>query len=124
MLALGRLGALCEQIKDLNTQEFEVILTKDLNTQGFEVILTTSGAFGCGRHRLRYRRSGANPDRSWTHHSWSSWPWTRGLRGGQLVEVVNCVLRGRGGGLVLGDERSGGRRSEKMAGRIEETVVV
>ncbi|KAM7270031.1 hypothetical protein ACFE04_029245 [Oxalis oulophora] len=42
-LALGRLGALCEQIKDLNTQ-------------GFEVILTTSGAVGCGRQRLRYRR--------------------------------------------------------------------
>ncbi|XP_058099410.1 delta-1-pyrroline-5-carboxylate synthase-like [Magnolia sinica] len=42
-LALGRLGALCEQVKELNTQ-------------GFEVILVTSGAVGVGRQRLRYRR--------------------------------------------------------------------
>ncbi|KAM7261969.1 hypothetical protein ACFE04_021046 [Oxalis oulophora] len=42
-LDLGKLGALCEQIKDLNTH-------------GFEVILTTFGVVGCGRQRLRYRR--------------------------------------------------------------------
>ncbi|KAF3953117.1 hypothetical protein CMV_021411 [Castanea mollissima] len=42
-LALGRLGALCEQIKDLNTQ-------------GYEVIVVSSGAVGLGRQRLKYRR--------------------------------------------------------------------
>ncbi|CAH9091197.1 unnamed protein product [Cuscuta epithymum] len=42
-LALGRLGALCEQIQDLNSE-------------GYEVILVTSGAVGAGRQRLRYRR--------------------------------------------------------------------
>uniref|UniRef100_A0A2P2MB80 Delta-1-pyrroline-5-carboxylate synthase n=1 Tax=Rhizophora mucronata TaxID=61149 RepID=A0A2P2MB80_RHIMU len=42
-LALGRLGSLCEQIKELNSQ-------------GFEVILVTSGAVGLGRQRLKYRR--------------------------------------------------------------------
>ncbi|KAF1898247.1 hypothetical protein Lal_00033013 [Lupinus albus] len=42
-LALGRLGALCEQLKELNTK-------------GYEVILVTSGAVGLGRQRLRYRR--------------------------------------------------------------------
>ncbi|KAE9618100.1 putative glutamate-5-semialdehyde dehydrogenase, Glutamate 5-kinase [Lupinus albus] len=42
-LALGRLGDLCEQLKELNTN-------------GYEVILVTSGAVGVGRQRLRYRR--------------------------------------------------------------------
>lgn len=42
-LGLGKLGALCEQIKELNSQ-------------GFEVILVSSGAVGLGRQRLRYRR--------------------------------------------------------------------
>nr|GEX25910.1 delta-1-pyrroline-5-carboxylate synthase-like [Tanacetum cinerariifolium] len=42
-LALGRLGALCEQIQILNSQ-------------GFEVILVSSGAVGAGRQRLRYRK--------------------------------------------------------------------
>ncbi|KAL4388658.1 hypothetical protein GQ457_09G029900 [Hibiscus cannabinus] len=42
-LALGRLGALCEQIKELNSQ-------------GFEIILVSSGAVGIGRQRLRYRK--------------------------------------------------------------------
>ncbi|XP_030451005.1 delta-1-pyrroline-5-carboxylate synthase-like [Syzygium oleosum] len=42
-LALGRLGAVCEQIKELNLQ-------------GYEVILVTSGAVGVGRQRLRYRK--------------------------------------------------------------------
>lgn len=42
-MALGRLGSLCEQVKELNSE-------------GFEVILVTSGAIGCGRQRLRYRR--------------------------------------------------------------------
>lgn len=42
-LAVGRLGALCEQIQELNTQ-------------GYEVILVTSGAVGVGRQRLRYRK--------------------------------------------------------------------
>ncbi|KAL2539925.1 Delta-1-pyrroline-5-carboxylate synthase B [Abeliophyllum distichum] len=42
-LALGRLGGLCEQIQELNSQ-------------GYEVILVTSGAVGVGRQRLRYRR--------------------------------------------------------------------
>ncbi|MQL86774.1 hypothetical protein Taro_019295, partial [Colocasia esculenta] len=42
-LALGRMGSLCEQIKELNYD-------------GLEVILVTSGAVGVGRQRLRYRR--------------------------------------------------------------------
>ncbi|XP_028213435.1 delta-1-pyrroline-5-carboxylate synthase-like isoform X1 [Glycine soja] len=42
-LALGRLGALCEQLKELNNNDYEVILV-------------TSGAVGLGRQRLRYRR--------------------------------------------------------------------
>ncbi|KAI7737596.1 hypothetical protein M8C21_024720 [Ambrosia artemisiifolia] len=42
-LALGRLGALCEQIQILNSE-------------GFEVILVSSGAVGAGRQRLRYRK--------------------------------------------------------------------
>ncbi|CAJ1801117.1 unnamed protein product [Sphenostylis stenocarpa] len=42
-LALGRLGALCEQLKELNVKDYEVILV-------------TSGAVGLGRQRLRYRR--------------------------------------------------------------------
>ncbi|VFQ91125.1 unnamed protein product [Cuscuta campestris] len=42
-LALGRLGALCEQIQELNSQNYEVILV-------------TSGAVGAGRQRLRYRK--------------------------------------------------------------------
>jgi delta-1-pyrroline-5-carboxylate synthetase len=42
-LAMGRLGALCEQVKQLN---FE----------GYEVILVTSGAVGVGRQRLKYRK--------------------------------------------------------------------
>uniref|UniRef100_A0A6N2LR34 Uncharacterized protein n=1 Tax=Salix viminalis TaxID=40686 RepID=A0A6N2LR34_SALVM len=42
-LALGRLGALCEQIKDLNSL-------------GYEVIMVTSGAVGLGRQRLKHRR--------------------------------------------------------------------
>ncbi|KAK0592729.1 hypothetical protein LWI29_024305 [Acer saccharum] len=42
-LALGRLGALCEQIKELNSQ-------------GYEIIMVTSGAVGLGRQRLKYRR--------------------------------------------------------------------
>lgn len=42
-LAVGRLGALCEQVKELNAQ-------------GYEVILVTSGAVGVGRQRLRYRK--------------------------------------------------------------------
>ncbi|XP_064941919.1 delta-1-pyrroline-5-carboxylate synthase isoform X2 [Musa acuminata AAA Group] len=42
-LALGRLGALCEQVKELNYS-------------GFEVILVTSGAVGVGRQRLRFRK--------------------------------------------------------------------
>ncbi|KAD3640144.1 hypothetical protein E3N88_29367 [Mikania micrantha] len=42
-LALGRLGALCEQLQTLNSQ-------------GFEVILVSSGAVAVGRQRLRYRK--------------------------------------------------------------------
>ncbi|KAH1265672.1 Delta-1-pyrroline-5-carboxylate synthase 1 [Glycine max] len=42
-LALGRIGALCEQLKELSSQ-------------GYEVILVTSGAVGLGRQRLRYRK--------------------------------------------------------------------
>ncbi|XP_031273980.1 delta-1-pyrroline-5-carboxylate synthase-like [Pistacia vera] len=42
-LALGRLGALCEQIKELNSQ-------------GYEIVLVSSGAVGLGRQRLKYRR--------------------------------------------------------------------
>lgn len=42
-LAVGRLGILCEQLKEMNSQ-------------GFEVILVTSGAVGVGRQRLKYRR--------------------------------------------------------------------
>ncbi|XP_044500260.1 delta-1-pyrroline-5-carboxylate synthase-like [Mangifera indica] len=42
-LALGRLGALCEQLKELISQDYEIILV-------------TSGAVGLGRQRLRYRK--------------------------------------------------------------------
>ncbi|XP_050209866.1 delta-1-pyrroline-5-carboxylate synthase-like [Mercurialis annua] len=42
-LALGRLGAFCEQVKELNSQ-------------GYEVIVVSSGAVGLGRQRLRYRK--------------------------------------------------------------------
>ncbi|XP_058109449.1 delta-1-pyrroline-5-carboxylate synthase-like isoform X3 [Magnolia sinica] len=42
-LAVGRLGSLCEQLKDLNCRSYEIILV-------------TSGAVGVGRQRLRYRR--------------------------------------------------------------------
>ncbi|XP_062231555.1 delta-1-pyrroline-5-carboxylate synthase 1-like [Phragmites australis] len=42
-IALGRLGALCEQVKELNAQ-------------GYEVIMVTSGAVGVGRQRLKYRK--------------------------------------------------------------------
>lgn len=42
-LALGRLGSLCEQLKELNYR-------------GYEVILVTSGAVGVGRQRLRHRK--------------------------------------------------------------------
>ncbi|TKY63313.1 Delta-1-pyrroline-5-carboxylate synthase [Spatholobus suberectus] len=42
-LALGRIGALCEQLKELSSQ-------------GYEVILVTSGAVGLGKQRLRYRK--------------------------------------------------------------------
>ncbi|KAK3135400.1 hypothetical protein QOZ80_5BG0418420 [Eleusine coracana subsp. coracana] len=42
-LALGRLGGLCEQVKELNTL-------------GYEVILVTSGAVGVGKQRLKYRK--------------------------------------------------------------------
>ncbi|GER34893.1 delta-1-pyrroline-5-carboxylate synthase [Striga asiatica] len=42
-LALGRLGALCEQITELISQ-------------GYEVVLVSSGAVGVGRQRLRYRK--------------------------------------------------------------------
>ncbi|KAJ4904723.1 Delta-1-pyrroline-5-carboxylate synthase B [Raphanus sativus] len=42
-LALGRLGAICEQLAELNSE-------------GFEVILVSSGAVGLGRQRLRYRQ--------------------------------------------------------------------
>ncbi|XP_020202258.1 delta-1-pyrroline-5-carboxylate synthase [Cajanus cajan] len=42
-LAVGRLGALCEQIKQLNSL-------------GYDIILVSSGAVGIGRQRLRYRK--------------------------------------------------------------------
>uniref|UniRef100_A0A0C9S5L2 Delta-1-pyrroline-5-carboxylate synthase n=1 Tax=Wollemia nobilis TaxID=56998 RepID=A0A0C9S5L2_9CONI len=42
-LALGRLGSLCEQVKELMSS-------------GLEVILVSSGAVGIGRQRLRYQR--------------------------------------------------------------------
>jgi len=42
-LALGRLGSLCEQVKELMSL-------------GLEVILVTSGAVGVGRQRLRHQR--------------------------------------------------------------------
>lgn len=42
-LALGRVGSLCEQLKELNSG-------------GYEVVLVTSGAVGLGRQRLRYRK--------------------------------------------------------------------
>ncbi|GMJ12324.1 delta 1-pyrroline-5-carboxylate synthase 2 [Hibiscus trionum] len=41
-LAVGRLGALCEQLKELISRDYEVVLV-------------TSGAVGLGRQRLRYR---------------------------------------------------------------------
>lgn len=77
-LALGRLGALCEQVClicpagrnliyilicsarfklfDSLLVEMSHLQVKELNSQGFEVILVTSGAVGVGRQKLRYRR--------------------------------------------------------------------
>nr|P32296.1 RecName: Full=Delta-1-pyrroline-5-carboxylate synthase; Short=P5CS; Includes: RecName: Full=Glutamate 5-kinase; Short=GK; AltName: Full=Gamma-glutamyl kinase; Includes: RecName: Full=Gamma-glutamyl phosphate reductase; Short=GPR; AltName: Full=Glutamate-5-semialdehyde dehydrogenase; AltName: Full=Glutamyl-gamma-semialdehyde dehydrogenase [Vigna aconitifolia] len=42
-LAVGRLGALCEQIKQLNSL-------------GYDIILVSSGPVGIGRQRLRFRK--------------------------------------------------------------------
>lgn len=42
-LAVGRLGSLCEQVKELMND-------------GIEVIIVTSGAIGVGRQKLRYQR--------------------------------------------------------------------
>ncbi|KAL3622852.1 Delta-1-pyrroline-5-carboxylate synthase [Castilleja foliolosa] len=42
-LAVGRVGAIFEQLQQLNSQ-------------GYEIILVTSGAVGAGRQRLKYRR--------------------------------------------------------------------
>ncbi|XP_027175338.1 delta-1-pyrroline-5-carboxylate synthase-like isoform X1 [Coffea eugenioides] len=42
-LAVGRVGAIFEQLEELNSQ-------------GYEIILVTSGAVGAGRQRLKYRR--------------------------------------------------------------------
>nr|AML23859.1 Delta1-pyrroline-5-carboxylate synthetase [Kosteletzkya pentacarpos] len=42
-LAVGRLGALCEQLKELSSH-------------GYEIVLVTSGAVGLGRQGLRYRK--------------------------------------------------------------------
>ncbi|KAF5802349.1 putative glutamate-5-semialdehyde dehydrogenase, Glutamate 5-kinase [Helianthus annuus] len=42
-LAVGRLGAIFEQLEKLNSR-------------GFEIILVTSGAVGAGRQRLKYRK--------------------------------------------------------------------
>ncbi|KAL3536442.1 hypothetical protein ACH5RR_004903 [Cinchona calisaya] len=42
-LAVGRLGAIFEQLEELNSH-------------GYEIILVTSGAVGAGRQRLKYRR--------------------------------------------------------------------
>ncbi|KAL5765070.1 hypothetical protein ACOSQ2_017664 [Xanthoceras sorbifolium] len=42
-LALDRLGALCEQLKELNSQ-------------GYEIIFVTLGAVGLGCQRIRYRK--------------------------------------------------------------------
>jgi len=42
-LALGRLGAICEQVKELISD-------------GKEVIFVTSGAVGVGRQKLRHQR--------------------------------------------------------------------
>lgn len=80
-LALGRLGALCEQVHKsyyriiMSLRAYSSILidqrctsiglncifhwnlqVKELNSRGFEVILVTSGAVGVGRQRLRYRK--------------------------------------------------------------------
>jgi glutamate 5-kinase len=40
----------------LQQQNLNVMQIKDLNSQGYEVIVVSSGAVGLGRQRLRYRR--------------------------------------------------------------------
>lgn len=77
-LALGRLGALCEQVcyffyaslwiklgwfyllfylpRSNMVKVSNNVQIKELNSQGFEIILVSSGAVGLGRQRLRYRR--------------------------------------------------------------------
>ncbi|KAI3896745.1 hypothetical protein MKW98_009598 [Papaver atlanticum] len=71
-LALGKLRALmsspigqysCSFAVSLKPMKFTVLCLwmlrlqlKDLNTQGFEVILVTLGAVGAGRQKLRYRK--------------------------------------------------------------------
>jgi glutamate 5-kinase len=37
-------------------QILNVMQIKDMNTQGYEVIVVSSGAVGLGRQRLKYRR--------------------------------------------------------------------
>ncbi|KAG8078478.1 hypothetical protein GUJ93_ZPchr0007g3222 [Zizania palustris] len=72
-LAMGRLGALCEQVifyeklcaltngacanqcKLIVTTQ-QIVQVKQLNFEGYEVILVTSGAVGVGRQRLKYRK--------------------------------------------------------------------
>ena len=71
-LALGRLGALCEQVAVLIqtfimvyqlvksgkilSQIFVAMQVKELNALGYEVIIVTSGAVGVGKQRLKYRK--------------------------------------------------------------------
>lgn len=39
-----------------NVESWIAMQLKELNTQGYEVILVSSGAVGLGRQRLRYRK--------------------------------------------------------------------
>ena len=71
-IALGRLGALCEQVAILIqtfimfyqlvksakilSQIFLSMQVKELNALGYEVIIVTSGAVGVGKQRLKYRK--------------------------------------------------------------------
>lgn len=45
-----------ENVGSENVESWIAMQLKELNTQGYEVILVSSGAVGLGRQRLKYRK--------------------------------------------------------------------
>lgn len=46
----------CRIVGSENVESWIAMQLKELNTQGYEVILVSSGAVGLGRQRLKYRK--------------------------------------------------------------------